>query len=156
MRKKKKKYRYVTFGTQARKKPRLSMRLIAKWSVIVFILLATAVAYVWQRNTIISLGYRITELRKDISVAGDEELKLQAELVRLQRPQRLWEEVNARGLGLQRESPNQVMVLGTPRPFRLPPANKEAAHCPPVVPRSLAKLSVAAPHYESSVLSRRR
>jgi len=146
----------VTYGAQARKKPRLSMRFIAKWSVVAFIVIAAAVAYVWQKNTIISLGYRIDGLRKDIVAAGDEELKLQARLARLQRPDWLWEEVKARELGLQKFSPNQVMELPTPPPFRLPPAQRRIAHYPPAVSGAVAKVSAAAPHRERSVLRRRR
>lgn len=146
----------MTYGAKARKKPRLSMRFIAKWSVFAFVLLVTAVVYVWQRNTIISLGYRINVLQRDITQAENEELKLQAELVRLQRPDWLWQEVNDRALGLQRESPNQVMTLSTPRKFELPSAKTSAPHHHPAVSRIVGKLSVATPPRESSVLTLRR
>jgi len=156
MRKKKKKRRYVTYGVQARRKPRLTMRLIGKWSVIVFILIATAVAYVWQKNTIISLGYRINELRKGISTAGTEELKLRATLVRLQRPQRLWAEIRERELGLEEPSPKQKITLAAPRPFRLPVAKRGTARSAPAVSATVARISVRRPHPENPPSRRRR
>lgn len=156
MSKKKKKRRYVTYMAHARKKPRLGMRFMAKWSVLALIVIATAVAYVWQRNTIISLGYRIEELGKGISSAGKEESKLRVTLVRLQKPQRLWEEVRERALGLEEVSPNQVMTLLTPRPFGLPPAKRRVSDYPPAAPETAVKVSVPAPHRETSVLRWRR
>ncbi len=163
MRKKKKKRRYVTYRAQAKKRPRLSMRFIAKWSVFAFILIVTAVAYVWQQNTKITLGYRINELERNILAAGNEELKLRAKLVRLQRPDWLSEEVNARALGLQTISPKQRLTLATPRPLELPPAKREAARYPHAAPRTVGKVAgpgfrpgAPAPHGESSVLKQRR
>jgi len=159
MRKKK----YVTYKAQAKKKPRLSMRFIAKWSVFAFVLIVTAVAYVWQQNTKITLGYRINELERDIQAAGNEELKLRAKLVRLQRPDWLWEEVSARALGLQAISPSQRMTLATPRPLELPPAKRKAARYPHAAPRTVGKVAgpgfspgAPAPQRESSVLKQRR
>lgn len=146
----------MTYGVRARKRPPLTMRLIARWSVVVFIVIGTAVAYVWQRNTMISLGYRIHELRKNIKAAGDEELKRQAALAKLRRPDRLWEEVIARQLGLQKISPRQVMELATPRPFSEPSIKPMRAHYPPAVPGTVAKVSITAPHRERSVLRRER
>ncbi len=151
MRKKTKKRRYVTYGAKARKKPCLNMRFIAKWSVFAFVLLVTAVVYVGERNTIISLGYRINALQKDITQAENEELKLHAELVGLQRPDWLWREVKDRALGLERESPKQVITLSTPRKFELSSAKRRAAHHHPAVSRIVGKLSVATPPRESSV-----
>ena len=154
--KKQKKRRYVTYGVQAGKKPRLTMRFIARWSVVVFMVIATAVTYVWQKNTIISLGYRIHELRREIKAAGDEELKFRASLAKLQRPDRLWEEVNARQLGLHKIRPEQVMRLATPPPLSEPEKKWTIAYYPPAVSETVAKVSVTAPHRESTVLRRRR
>ena len=156
MRKKKKKRRYVTYGVRAKKKPRLTMRFIAKWSLVALIVIGTAVGHVWQRNTIISLGYDIHRLGKDIKAAEEEGLKLRAALAKMQRPDRIWEEVLRKDLGLQKISPGQVMELETPPPFHLPPTKPGIADYPPAVSGIVAKVSVTAPHRDTSVSRSRR
>ncbi len=152
----KRKRRYVTYSAKAPKKPSLTMRLVAKWSVLALIVIAASVVYVRQRNTIISIGYQINELRKGISAAGKEELKLRATLVTLQRPQRLLKEVKDRNLGLEDVSPGQVMSLVTPRPLSLRPIARRTVEDPPAASGPLAKVSAAAPHREHTVLRQRR
>jgi len=156
MRKEKKKRRYVMYLSQRKKKPPLTMRSMARWSVFASIVIAAAVVYVWQTNTKIALGYRIEKLRGDISSAVSEESKLRVALVSLQSPQRLWEEINERALGLQEVSPSQVMTLATPRPFGLPPTKRRVSHYPPAVLRTATSVSVPAPHRETSVFRSRR
>ena len=146
----------MTYRAKIRKKPRLSMLFIAKWSLPAIVIIATAVAYVWQTNTVISLGYEMNKLKKNISESGDEALKLQSALVTLQRAQRLLEEVKERNLGLERPSPHQVMSLQMPRPFDSSPTKRENAYDPPAASGPLANVTAATPHRERSVLRQRR
>ncbi len=146
----------MTYQAQAAKKPRLSTRLIAKWFVCVFIVIAAAVVYVWQRNTVISLGYDMNKLRKEASRAGEEEQKLRATLVSLQTAQRLLTEVKQRQLGLQDVSPSQRMSLVAPRRLGLASATRETLNDPPAASQSLANVTAATPHRGNSVLKRRR
>jgi cell division protein FtsL len=152
----KKKAKYMTYQAQARKKPRLNMRFIAKWSVFAFIVLATAVIYVWQRNTTISLGYEISDLRKRISVAGNEEQKLRTDLVSLQSPQRLLKEVKERQLGLEVPSPNQKMTLLTPPPLDSEAARPRGIGYPPAASQPLAQIRAATPHRDNSSVRKSR
>jgi hypothetical protein len=132
------------------------MLFIVKWSLPAMVVIATAVTYVWQTNTVISLGYEISKLKKNISESGDEALKLQSALVTLQRAQRLLEEVRDRNLGLERPSPHQVMSLRTPRPFDSSPMKRKTTYDPPAASGPLANVSAATPHRERSVLRQRR
>lgn len=152
----KKKAKYVTYEAQARKKPRLSMRFIARWSVFAFIIIATAVIYVWQKNTVISLGYEISDLRKSISAAGTKELKLRADLVSLQSPQRLLKELKERQLGLEVPSQNQKMTLLPPPPLDSSIARPRRIDSPPAAPQPLANVPAAAPHRENSYVRKSR
>jgi cell division protein FtsL len=156
MRKKRDRKRYVTYKAEVKKKPHLGMRFIAKWSVPVFVLTVTAVVYVWERNTIISLGYGIREMERAISVAESEGQKLQVELMKLQRPQRLMDEIDKRRLGLVEVSPSRVKTLVTPRPVALRERKEKGIGFPPAASWPVAELPVAAPHRESSVLRQRR
>lgn len=146
----------MTYAAKARKKPRLSVGFIAKWSVLAFLVIAAAVLYVWQKNLVITLGYEITELKKQIRDAGEEELKLQAKLAPLYTTQYLLKKVQEKGLDLQEVPQGRRITLATPRPLEGVPAIKEVTHNPPAAPGSMARLSAAAPHRESTVLKQKR
>lgn len=146
----------MIYGADARKKPRLNMWFIAKWSVVLVIVTTAAVVCVWQRNTILSLGYRIGELEKEISVAETEGSKLQVELVRLQKPQRLWTEVREREIGLQEPLARQKVTLLAPRPLRFPEAKRGVARSRSAGRGDGSEVSVVAASSEGSVLRRRR
>lgn len=146
----------MTYGAKARRKPRLSMRLVAKWSLVAVLLIATAVVYVWQRNTIITLGYDIRDLKKSIRQSENEERKLQVTLATLQTAQRLLKEVEERQLGLLEPSSQQRMTVVAPRPLDFPRKRRTGIYDPPAASGPLARVSAATPHRENTVLRRRR
>lgn len=146
----------MTYAAQARKKPRLSVGFITKWSVLAFLVIAAAVVYVWQKNLVITLGYDITELKKQIRDAGEEELKLQAKLAPLYTTQYLLKKVQEKGLDLQEVPQARRITLATPRPLKGSPLFEKVTHNPPAAPGSMARLSAAAPHRESTVLQQKR
>jgi hypothetical protein len=122
----------------------------------VFFVIAAAVLYVWQKNLVITLGYDITELKRQIRDAGEEELKLQAKLAPLYTTQYLLNKVQEKGLDLQEVPQARRITLATPRPLSATPAMATVTHNPPAAPGSVARLSAAAPHRESTVLQQKR
>lgn len=153
---KKKKRKFVTYAAKAQKKPRLSVGFIVKWSVLASLVIAAAVVYVWQKNLVITLGYDITELKKQIRDAGEEELKLQAKLAPLYTTPYLLQKVREKGLDLQEVPQSRRITLATPRPLDGAPVIRKVTHNPPAAPGSMARLSAAAPHRESIVLQQKR
>jgi cell division protein FtsL len=153
---KKKRRKYVTYHAKARKTPRLNMESVVKWSVVAVIVIATAVVYVWQRNTIITLGYEISNLKKEIREAGTEELKLQAKLAPLYTTQHILKQVREKGLDLAEVPPGQRMTLVMPRPIEVSPTRRKLTQIPPAASGSLANVSAAAPHRDYTVLRQKR
>jgi len=152
----KKRKKFVTFAAKARKKPRLSTRFIAKWSVLAFLVIGAAVLYVWQKNVIITLGYDITGLKKEIREAGEEELKLQVKLAPLHTTQYLLKKVQEKGLDFQEVPQTRLITLATPPPLEEMPAIRRVTHNPPAASGSLATPSATTPHRESIVLQQKR
>jgi len=146
----------VTYRAKARKTPRLSMGSVARWSVLAFILIATAVVYVWQRNTIITLGYEITGLKKEIREAGTEEQKLRVKLASLHATRNILTKVKEKGLDLEEVPPSRRITLAMPRPIELSPTKQKVTQNPPAASGSLANVSAAAPHRERTVLRQKR
>ncbi len=146
----------MTYRAKARKAPRLNMAAAAKWSVLAFIMIATAVIYVWQRNTVITLGYEMSGLKKDIREAATEQLKLRAKLVPLQTTQHLLRKVEEKGLDLEAVPPSRRITVAMPRPIELSPAKRKVPQSPPAASRSLANVSAAAPHRDYTVSRQKR
>lgn len=90
-------------------------------SMIVFALIAAAagIAYVWQRNRMLNMGYTISTLRRELDALKAEEVKLDADLGVLKEPSRLRSEVAQRGLGLRPPTQDQIVRVPEPEPLKL-------------------------------------
>ncbi len=101
------------------KKSKLNTKFIFRYLILAAICICTAVTYVWQRNQVISMGYGIGELKKKAEILDEERNKLEAQLLALKSPRRIYRLVNERMLGLQQVEPEQIVYLTRPQPLKI-------------------------------------
>lgn len=89
--------------------------------VIVLVLIATAagIAYVWQRNQQLHMGYEVGDLTNEITRLETECTKVEADLDELREPGRIRQLVKERGLGLVPATGNKVVYRTDPEPLKL-------------------------------------
>jgi len=106
-----------------------SSRWIHGMIVLVLIAVAAGIAYVWQRNQMLSMGNTLSTLRREIAALSAEGDKLDANLNKLKEPNRIRREVEQRRLGLRPPSPGQIVRVPEPEPLTLA---EDEEHRPPL------------------------
>jgi hypothetical protein len=96
-----------------------SGRWIHGMIVLVLIAVAAGIAYVWQRNLMLNMGYTVSKLQHQKAALDAEQVKLDADISTLKEPNRLRREVEQRHLGLRQPTPEQIVRVPEPEPLKL-------------------------------------
>jgi hypothetical protein len=96
-----------------------SARWIHGMIVLVLIAAAAGIAYVWQRNRMLNMGYTVGTFKREKAALNAEEVKLDADLSTLKEPNRLRREVEQRHLGLRTPTADQIVRVPEPEPLKL-------------------------------------
>ncbi len=97
-----------------------SSRWIHGLILLVLIAVATGIAYVWQRNRLLHMGYTISALRRETKTLSDDRKKIEADISALKKPDQIQQLVHERQLGLGPPSGNRTVYLPEPEPLAIP------------------------------------
>jgi hypothetical protein len=88
------------------------------WLILLaLVAVAVGIAYVWQRNRLVHMGYAVGQLRGEIKKLDDDRKKLEADIQKLREPGRIQRLVRDRGLGLGPPAAGQIVYLPEPAPL---------------------------------------
>jgi cell division protein FtsL len=104
--------RHGRLGAEALKKK----KRLREMAVVLSILVAVSLFYVWTRVAVVQTGYRLHDLAKQYEELEQEYRSLKLELVTQKSPENLGSQAQHM-LGLTQPQPHQVVLL--PEPLRL-------------------------------------